>query len=189
MNARPRLLDFGCKAGGGSVGYDRAGFDVVGIDIEPQPRYPFEFHQADMMTFPLEGFDAYAASPPCQDHSPLSALVGLHGTGWMLAAIRDRLLTTGRPFVIENVPGAPMRADLTLCGHMFRPRLRTRRHRWFELHGFMCFQPHHQHAPGVRTATTRRRERWAQGWDVSVTGDVGVYVGPQALGIDWMTGD
>src|SRR5262245_38249826 len=69
--SRPRLLDLFCGAGGCSVGYHRAGFDVVGVDINPQPNYPFEFHQADAMTYPLDGFDAYHGSPPCNDHSAL----------------------------------------------------------------------------------------------------------------------
>jgi len=185
----PKMLDLFCGAGGAAMGYHRAGFDVIGVDIEPQPRYPYEFHQADALTYPLDGFDAYHASAPCQDHTPLAALVGGHGNGWMLAAARERLTATGRPFVLENVPAAPMRPDVILCGHMWTPRLRTRRHRWFELHGFTCPAPPHRHAPGVRTATSRRRERWEQGWDVSITGDVGTYVGPEAMGIDWMTGD
>jgi DNA (cytosine-5)-methyltransferase 1 len=188
--SRPLLLDLGCKAGGASTGYHRAGFDVVGVDIAPQPRYPFGFVQADAMTYPLEGYDAYAASMPCHDHTPLRSLAGTNGTGWLLGAVRDRLKATGRPYVIENVPGAPMRPDLKLCGCMFDPPLRTYRLRWFEFsdHVREFWQPpHRDHTK--RTATTRRRERWEQGWHVSITGDVGTYVGPEALGIDWMTGD
>lgn len=122
------------------MGYHRAGFDVVGVDVEPQPRYPFEFHQGDATTFPLDGFDAYHASPPCQDHSSLSSLWPSHGTGWMLAHTRQRLDATGKPYVIENVVGAVMPGALTLCGTEFGLRCETRhggvrwlkRHRLFE---------------------------------------------------------
>jgi DNA (cytosine-5)-methyltransferase 1 len=128
--ARPRLLDLFSGAGGAAVGYHRAGFDVVGVDINPQPRYPFEFHQADAMTFPLTGFDAIHASPPCQDHSPLSGIAGKHGTGWMLAATIQRLRNFGVPWVVENVPGARMPGAFTLCGRAFGI-VRLRRHRLF----------------------------------------------------------
>jgi DNA (cytosine-5)-methyltransferase 1 len=114
------------------MGYHRAGFDVLGVDIEPQPRYPFEFHQADAMTYPLDGFRAIHASPPCQDWSTTSGLNGpRHGTGWMLAATISRLTASGVPWVVENVKTAPLarQADLfgayglELCGCMF-PALR-----------------------------------------------------------------
>jgi DNA (cytosine-5)-methyltransferase 1 len=189
---RLRLLDLYCCAGGASMGYHRAGFEVVGVDITPQPRYPFEFHQANALDYLAERgheFDAVAASPPCHDHTSLASLSGANGTGWLLASTRAALVALGTPWIIENVEGAPMRADVILCGHMFG--LRTRRHRWFEMGPNLPFVPQpppHVHRPGVRTATSRRRERWAAGWDVSITGDVGVYVGPEAMGIDWMTG-
>jgi DNA (cytosine-5)-methyltransferase 1 len=134
VNTRPRLLDLFCGAGGAAMGYHRAGFDVTGVDIDPQPRYPFTFIQADALTYPLDGFDAIHASPPCQDHSMTRNWNGgreTHGTGWMLAAIRERLEGSGVPWVIENVPGAPMRADYELCGCMFG-LARIRRERWFE---------------------------------------------------------
>jgi DNA (cytosine-5)-methyltransferase 1 len=156
------------------------------VDIAPQPRYPFEFHQADALTFPLDGFDAIHASPPCHDHTPLSSLVGKDGTGWLLAATRKRLLASGVPWVIENVPHAPLRPDLVLCGEMFG--LRTIRHRWFELWSGFVLQPGHP-PHTAKTSTRKRRSCWDAGMHISVTGDVGVYVGLLAMGIDWMTGD
>jgi len=141
---RPLLLDLFCGAGGAGMGYHRAGFDVVGVDIRPQPRYPFEFIQADALRWlgdlategHHEGFipDAIHASPPCQDHIR-GGSHPVHGTAWMLAATRLELERTGLPWVIENVPGAPMRADYQLCGCMFGLHLgemQLVRERWFE---------------------------------------------------------
>ena len=134
---RPRILDLFCGAGGCSTGYHRAGFDVVGVDLSAQPRYPFEFHQADAMTFPLDGFDAVAASPPCQMYS--RALRHMATPQPMLIdAIRARFATADLPWVIENVEGAPLpvasdlygRHGVMLCGTAFG--LRVYRHRIFE---------------------------------------------------------
>ncbi|HEY1394971.1 hypothetical protein [Roseateles sp.] len=122
---RPRLLDLFCCEGGAAVGYHRAGFDVVGVDIEHQTRYPYEFHQGDAMTWPLDGFDAVHASPPCQDHSALSTLHAKHGTAWMLHATIERLTAWGGPWVVENVEGADMPGSLTLCGSEFGLTART----------------------------------------------------------------
>lgn len=139
---RPRLLDLFCKAGGAAKGYHDAGFEVVGVDIEPQPRYPYEFRQADAIEvlrtgrvnehLPIVGFfDAIHASPPCQDHSATRTITGDHGTGWMLAATLELLPGFPLPWVVENVGGSslPHQDDLfgsnglTLCGCMF-PELR-----------------------------------------------------------------
>jgi DNA (cytosine-5)-methyltransferase 1 len=133
--SRPRLLDLFCCAGGAGMGYHRAGFDVVGVDIEPQKNYPFEFHQADALEY-LEGhgheFDAIHASPPCQAYSVSTE--GLRNGGKeypdLLGPTREALEALGKPYVIENVPGAPMRADYELCGCYFG--LQLRRERWFE---------------------------------------------------------
>jgi len=145
---RPRLLDLFCGAGGAGMGYHRAGFDVTGVDIEPQPRYPFEFRQADALTFPLDGFDAIHASPPCRDHTMLATMAGKVGNGWMLGATRDRLITSGRPWIIENTSKAPMAAHIILCGTMFglgTGPYELRRHRLFETSGLYLLTPQCQH--------------------------------------------
>jgi DNA (cytosine-5)-methyltransferase 1 len=130
--ARPRLLDLFCGAGGCSMGYQRAGFDVVGVDIEPQPDYPFEFIQADAMTYPLDGFDAYAASPICQGHANVTAWRGNPAEyPDLLTPTIARLSVQPRPWVVENVPEAPIRADYLLCGTQFG--LKVKRHRAFQV--------------------------------------------------------
>jgi len=127
---KPKLLDLFCGAGGAAMGYHRAGFDVVGVDIAPQKHYPFEFHQSDAMMYPLEGFDAIHASPPCQAHSALRHLHPEKNYECFIDRIREKLMKWGGPYVIENVPGAPLRNAITLCGSSFC--LRVRRHRLFE---------------------------------------------------------
>ena len=118
------------------MGYHRAGFEVVGVDINPQPHYPFEFHQADALTYPLEGFDAYHASPPCQAYSQaFSPLVGHRSEHPdLVAKTLQYLAAANKPFVIENVPGSPMQSHIVLNGTMFG--LKTKKARLFELHGF-----------------------------------------------------
>lgn len=190
MVNKPRLLDLFCCAGGAGMGYHRAGFEVVGVDIDPQPNYPFEFHQGDALHYAAEHwqeFDAIHASPPCQSY--LRGTLGAKASEYpdLVSATRGLLDLTGRPYVIENVMGAPLKLDrsIRLCGGMFG--LRTYRHRRFESNIPLTEPDHPKHV--TKTATKRRRELWEQGWHVSVTGDVGTYVGPEALGIDWMTGN
>jgi DNA (cytosine-5)-methyltransferase 1 len=184
MTRRPRLLDLFSGAGGAACGYQQAGFHVTGIDINPQPRYAGdEFHQADALTFPLDGYDAIHASPPCQAHTAARVIHG-HEHPDLLTPTRARLLAEATvPWVIENVPGAPMRRDLILCGSMF-PELRDGphglvRHRWFEFgQPTMLLVPPCHHPPVI----------------VSVFGHGGhVYHGVEqwkrVMGIDWMTRD
>ena len=190
-----RLLDLFCCAGGAGEGYARAGFEVVGVDIKPQPRYPHTFVQDDALEFVklhFREFDAIHASPPCQAYSPLNALPSTKRADEhpdLVEATRVVLNTTGRPWVMENVMSAPLNKErsIVLCGGMFG--LRTYRHRRFESsYGVTLVAPEHpKHV--IRTATKRRRELWDQGWHVSITGDVGTYVGPEAMGIDWMNGN
>lgn len=138
--SRPLLVDLFCGAGGCAKGYHEAGFDILGVDKMPQPHYPFRFVQADALEF-LDTYlaagmpaDALHGSPPCQDHMR-GGSHPVHGTGWLLAATRDRFARAGLPWVIENVPGAPMRADYMLCGCMFGLHvgaMQLVRERWFE---------------------------------------------------------
>lgn len=184
---KPRLLDLFCCAGGAGAGYAKAGFDVVGVDLHPQPRYPFEFHQADAMTFDLSGFDAIHASPPCQAYTVLGGREDLSHYPDLVDAVRERLQASGVPWIIENVPGAPLRNPITLCGAMFG--LRSYRHRLFESSVQLLAPPHPTHAVRVNRRGENRREHWQNGGFMTITGDVGVYCGPEAMGIDWMSGN
>lgn len=187
MDKTLKALDLFCCAGGAAMGLHRAGFEVVGVDIDPQPRYPFEFHQADALTFSLDGFDFLWASPPCQKFCALSTREDLSHYPDLIEPIRARLIASGKPFVIENVPQAPVRRDLMLCGCMFG--LRSYRHRHFEC-SFPIAQPAHpKHTKRVNRRGENRRAHWAAGGFITVTGDVGTYCGPEAMGINWMSGD
>ncbi len=186
---RPYLLDLCCKAGGAAMGYYRAGFDVVGVDIEPQPNYPFTFHQADALTFLLDGidgktFDAVHVSPPCQGYSTISAcrkgVQEKHPR--LIEAFRQRLRASGLPYVIENVVGARshMLNPITLCGNMFG--LRVYRHRLFESN-IVLQQP--DHVPHVlRAASPGAIARVGEYW--SPAGHFGGLESAKvAMGIDW----
>ena len=158
---KPRLLDLFCCAGGAGAGYAKAGFEVVGVDLHPQPRYPFEFHQADAMTFDLSGFDAIHASPPCQAYTVLGGREDLSHYPDLVDAVRERLQAAGVPWIIENVPGAPLRDPITLCGAMFG--LRSYRHRLFESSVQLAPPPHPKHEVRVNRRGENRREHWAPG--------------------------
>lgn len=142
-----RVLDLFCGAGGASAGYVRAGYEVVGVDIDPQPHYPFEFHQADALdvlknevrwgrNWTETAFDIIHASPPCQAYSTMTKRwnrANQHPD--LVAETRELLSQLGMPYVIENVPGSPLIDPVTLCGEMFNLQsgeYRLRRHRLFE---------------------------------------------------------
>ena len=134
-----RLLDLFSGAGGAAMGYHQAGFaDIVGVDMAPQPRYPFAFVQADALTYVAEHGHEFAvihASPPCQAYSALKHLAKA-GHPELVEATREALQATGKPYVIENVVGAPLKWPLLLCGTMFDLQTpcgaQLRRHRLFE---------------------------------------------------------
>lgn len=150
MNA-PRILDLFCGEGGAAMGYHRAGFEVVGVDTDPRAlrRYPFETIHADALdvladTRFVAGFDAVHASAPCQAYSVTRHTHGrVHPE--LIEPVRTGLVASGLPYVIENVPGAPLRSPLLLCGSMFDltaidtdgTRLRLQRHRLFESNVFL----------------------------------------------------
>jgi DNA (cytosine-5)-methyltransferase 1 len=191
---KPQLLDLFCCAGGVAVGYSRAGFEVVGVDIAPQRNFPFEFILADALTLPmsfLKSFDAIHASPPCQSYSDLAKRNG-NGHEWprLIEPVRDMLVKTGKPYVIENVEGAPLHTPAILCGTMFRG-LRVLRHRLFESNFPITVPPHGKH-PRCHTFD-KRKSQYGKTDDmidfVSVNGggNCSIAAARDAMGIDWMT--
>jgi DNA (cytosine-5)-methyltransferase 1 len=148
----PVVIDLCCKAGGFSAGLARAGFRPVGIDVDPQPRYPYEFVRADVTRIDLAqaarvfGAVAVVGSPPCKLHTPLATVARITATRWehvdLIPHVRATMRATGLPYVIENVEGARRHLvdPVTLCGTEFD--LRTvdqdgderwlKRHRLFE---------------------------------------------------------
>ena len=141
---KPIILDTYCKAGGAGMGYHKAGFDVVGVDIEPQKNYPFDFIQTDAIDFILDrgkDFDAIHASPPCQLYSISTAPMRKKGKEYpdLVNQTREALIKTGKPFIIENVPQAPVRPDIILTGNMFGLHVLRKRH--FESSVFMFSIP------------------------------------------------
>lgn len=186
--SKPRLLDLFCCAGGAATGYSRAGFDVVGVDISPQPRYPFEFIQGDALAYAEKHgheFDAIHASPPCQRYSTMSnCRPGLADEyPDFIKPMRDLLNSTDLPWVIENVPGSPLINPVELCGRMFG--LELYRHRLFESNVDLRAPEHPKHE-----IPASRAGHWKPGTVMSVSGHVSpIAVARTAMGIDWMTRD
>lgn len=191
-----RALDLFCCAGGASMGLHRAGFEVVGVDIKPQPRYPFEFHQADALTFPLDGFDFIWASPPCQGYSAMRHAPGTVGAPLLISRIRRRFYRTNALWVVENVEEArwAMRDPITLCGSMFGLQAqgcRLQRHRLFQAN-FSIAAPQcaHDDRPviGVYGDHARKRSAKAGGRGTRDIWEGGhKAAASEAMGIDWMT--
>ena len=190
---RPRLLDLFCCAGGAGVGYSRAGFDVVGVDINPQPSYPLPFIQADALALDprfIALFDAVHASPPCQSYSDL-AKRNANADAWprLIEPVREMLKRSGLPYVIENVDGAPLIDAVVLCGTMFS-NLRVLRHRLFEANFAIMTPPHSKH-PKVHTFDKRKSHfgktnEWTDFVQVTGGGNCTIAAAREAMGIDWM---
>lgn len=194
---RPKLLDLFCCAGGAAMGYHRAGFDVVGVDIRDQPNYPFDFIQGDALDLDdsfMAQFDAIHASPPCQAYSVTAKRTGM-GSNWptLIGPTRRTLQETGLPYVIENVVGAPLKNPVVLCGTMF-PNLRVIRHRLFEAN-FEITPPKHIphkdhplcHTLDKRKAHYGKTNEWVHFVQVNGGGNCTVAAARNAMGIDWMT--
>ena len=207
---KPRLLDLFCSAGGAAKGYQMAGFYVVGVDNKPQPRYcGDEFHQGDALDYCREHgheFAAIHASPPCQAYTSLKSMWNSRKHADLIPQTRDTLKSSGVPYVIENVPGAPLLAgwkSIILCGTMFGlttadGTAELRRHRLFELSFYPGLVPECRHngvVIGVYGGHGRDRRRsvgvWGHAGGSSKRGGLQAFSTKQrgeAMGISWMSG-
>jgi DNA (cytosine-5)-methyltransferase 1 len=190
----PRLLDLFSCAGGAATGYARAGFEVVGVDIARQPRYPFPFIRCDVLDMDprfLATFDVIHASPPCQSYSDLAKRnQNAHEWPRLVEPTRDLLKASGRPYIIENVEGAPLIAPVVLCGTMFPP-LRVLRHRLFEC-SFPVQAPAHGKHPICHTFDQRKSQfgktdEMRDFVQVTGGGNCTIRAASDAMGINWMT--
>lgn len=192
-----KILDLFCGAGGAAMGYHWAfpGAHIIGVDIRPQPRYPFDFVQGDATTYPLDGYDLVHASPPCQAYTVANNIHGRGDHPDLLVATRERLQANGTLWVIENVPGAPMRSWANVCGRALG--LGVKRHRWFEssqiLMSTTC--PHNHPGEWVSVFGHTVLERGhvtgkAKGGGNTIKRrHLGVDRGRDAMGIGWMNRD
>lgn len=195
--SQPRALDLFCSAGGVTKGLQRAGFHVTGVDLRAQPRYCGDvFHQADALTFPLEGFDFIWASPPCQEYSvSRTRNKNRRPHPKLIEPVRDRLCAAGVPFTIENVVGAPLRAAMLLCGAHFGLGAtcadgvyrQLRRHRLFEC-SFYIFGPSCRCNKKEKIGVYGNGGGWANRFDPERAGYKGNAAESRAaMGIDWMS--
>jgi DNA (cytosine-5)-methyltransferase 1 len=188
---KPKALDLFSCAGGAGMGLHQAGYNVIGVDIRPQPRYPFHFIQDDAMAWlsgerePLNSFDLIWASPPCQRYSESTPPAYKSSHPDLLPVVAEILRAQSVPYIIENVEGAAplLRSPIMLCGSMFG--LDIWRHRYFEIGNtdvlFLTSPCDHSFVPvlitgqGQRIVNGKRRQR------------AGITELRRAAGIDWMT--
>jgi len=189
---RPLLLDLFCGAGGAAVGYHRAGFDVVGVDIKRQPHYPFEFVQADALEWVDENdvwitlaVSAVHASPPCQAYSKSVSVQNRKKHPDLIEPIRERMQDYGWQYIIENVPRAPLENPIQLCGSAFG--LPIQRHRLFESNialmspGCIHGAYERKYPPAWNRTTRLRVLSISGGW----TGQDDLEQHRAAMGVDW----
>lgn len=199
------------------MGYHRAGFEVVGCDIEPQPHNPHECYQDDALVvldillsggtwrgYTLADFDGIHASPPCQEYSQsrhIRKVASIHGVKhapMLIRAVRERLEASGLPWVIENVEGSPLPDAIELCGSMFG--LPIRRHRWFSSNVFLwspgpcqhthsCINPVGGKIRGYGTLASATTYTDSKGRVRKREGYYKLSVGREAMDIDWMNLD
>lgn len=184
-----RCLDLFCGAGGAGMGYHRAGFEVVGWDIEHHKDYPFEHHVGDALDVLADvdyvrGFHLVHLSPPCQFYTN-AAKIQKQSHPDLVGPVRGLVVSAGVPYIIENVPGSPLIDPVMLCGSMF-PGLRTYRHRLFESNLPLAAPPH----PGHMAPTTKMGRPPKDGEFMHVVGNFsGVAAAREAMGISWMKRD
>lgn len=191
------ILDLCCGAGGGSAGYAAARFKVIGIDINPQPNYPYEFIQMDALEAGtwgmLDQVDAVHASPPCQNYCWSTSKPRSEGKTYpdLIAPIRNMLIKTGKPYVIENVPNSPLQNPTYLEGTMFG--LGVIRRRYFETNFWLPQPMYIKHKPPIwqpgkidprihlkKSAYCSVAGNGADGWSCRIAD------WREAMGINWM---
>jgi len=192
VSSRPRILDLFCGQGGAARGYELAGFTPVGVDIVAQPRYPYEFHLADALrpsSWPVGPFDAIHASPVCKLFTKATQIWRQRGYEYpnQIPATRALLEASRVPWVIENVPGAPIRPDYQLCGCLFDLRIDAGylvRERWFETswRGFDLRAPCSHHGTGAISVTGHGVASWSR----ARVGRVHLAERRRLMGCEWM---